>query len=61
MRKIIAVIPKGAKVQILGCSIPLLEVTKVEVDQANLDYILKEQDNFDKGIGIVGKNPSCQL
>ncbi|MBB4836892.1 hypothetical protein [Acinetobacter schindleri] len=49
----VAVIPKGSKVQIMGCQIILAEDTKVEWDQASLDYILKEQEDFDKGIGIV--------
>lgn len=49
----VAVIPKGSKVQIMGCQIILAEDTKVEGDQASLDYILKEQEDFDKGIGIV--------
>lgn len=57
----IAVIPKGAKVQIMGCSYTLAEDTKVEGGQSNLDYILKAQEDFDNGIGVVGEMPSCQL
>lgn len=49
----IAIIPKGAKIQIMGCSYTLLENANVEGSQDNLNYILKEQENFDKGIGIV--------
>lgn len=54
----IAVIPKGSKVQIMGCQIILAEDTKVEGDQASLDFILKEQENFDEGIGVVGGMPT---
>ena len=57
--KEIAIIPKGNKVQIMGCSYTLVEDVKVDGNQTNLDYILKEQENFDKGIGVVG-NP-CAL
>lgn len=49
----IAVIPKGSKVQIMGCQIILAEDTKVEGDQASLDYILKDQEDFDNVIGFV--------
>ena len=59
MSENIAVIPKGTKVQIMGCSYTLLEDAKVDGYQTNLDYILKEQENFDKGIGVV-RNP-CVL
>ena len=60
-KKDVAVIPKGTKVQIMGCSYTLLEDTSVEGNQSNLNYILKEQDNFDKGIGILGGVPNSQL
>jgi glycerol-3-phosphate dehydrogenase len=50
----VAVIPKGSKVQIMGCSITLLEDAKVKANQSDLDYILKEQENFYKGMGIMG-------
>ena len=46
----VAVIPKGTHVQIMGCRITLLEDTKVEANQANLDYILEEQENFDQDL-----------
>lgn len=49
----IAIIPAGNYVSIMGCRFTLLEDTKVEADQANLDYILKDQKNFDSGIGLV--------
>lgn len=53
--KEVAVIPKGTKIQIMGCSITLLEDAKVEANQSNLDYILKYQENFDNDIGLVSK------
>ena len=53
--KEIAIIPAGTYVSIMGCRFTLLEDTKVEANQANLDYILKEQRNFNNGIGIVGE------
>lgn len=53
MSENIAVIPKGTKVQIMGCSYTLIEDVKVDGNQANLDYILKEQENFYKGIGVA--------
>lgn len=56
----IAIIPAGSHISIMGCRLTLLEDTKVGTDQANLDYILKEQNNFENGVGIVGENPSCQ-
>ena len=51
--KEIAIIPKGSKVQIMGCSYTLAEDTKVEGGQSNLDYILKAQEDFDNGIGTT--------
>lgn len=56
----IAIIPKGAKIQIMGCSFTLLEDASVEGNQANLNHILEEQKNFNKGIGIVGEMASSQ-
>lgn len=50
----IAIIPKGSYVSIMGCRITLAEDAKVEGSQADLNYILREQENFDKGIGVVG-------
>lgn len=54
----IAIIPRGSYVSIMGCRFTLLEDTQVEANQANLDYILKEQKNFDEGIGVVGGMPT---
>lgn len=59
-KKEIAIIPKGSYVSIMGCRFTLLEDTQVEANQTNLDYILKDQENFHKGIGVVGDMPSSQ-
>lgn len=56
-KKEFAVIPKGNYVSIMGCRIILAEDTKVEGNQSNIDYILKDQENFNNGIGVVGKAP----
>ena len=50
-----AIIPKGSCVSIMGCRITLAEDTKVEGNQANIDYILKDQENFNRGIGLVSE------
>lgn len=50
----IAIIPKGTHVSVMGCRITLLEDTKVEGDQKSLDYILKVQEDFDNGVGVMG-------
>lgn len=55
--KEIAIIPKGSYVSIMGCRITLAEDAKVEGGQKSLDYILKAQEDFDNGIGVVGKAP----
>lgn len=52
-KKEIAIIPAGSYVSIMGCRFTLIEDTKVEADQANLDYILKDQKDFDNGVGVV--------
>ena len=59
-QKEIATLPKGSSVSIMGCRFILAENTKVEANQANLDFILNEQSKFDKGIDLVGENPSSQ-
>lgn len=58
MSENIAVIPKGTKVQIMGCSYALLEDVKVDGMQGNLDEVLKAQENFNNSIGIVGDMPN---
>ncbi|WP_171291101.1 hypothetical protein [Acinetobacter baumannii] len=45
----------------MGCRITLAEDTKVDGNQANIDYILKDQENFNRGIGVVGGALSNQL
>ena len=52
MSENIAVIPKGTKIQIMGCSYTLLEDIKVNGTQGDLDNILKAQDDFDNGVGV---------
>ncbi|OTG58633.1 hypothetical protein B9T36_09765 [Acinetobacter sp. ANC 4204] len=61
MSENIAVIPKGTKVQIMGCTYTLLEDVKVDGIQIYLDKVLKAQEDFENGIDVVGNNPSCQL
>ncbi|MCU4495330.1 MULTISPECIES: hypothetical protein [Acinetobacter] len=51
-KKEIAIIPAGSYVSIMGCRFTLIEDTKVEANQANLNYILKDQKDFDYGNGI---------
>lgn len=58
MSESIAVIPKGTRVQIMGCSFTLLEDVKVEASQSDLDYIIKKQENFKNGIGVIGSATS---
>jgi hypothetical protein len=53
-KKEFAIIPKGNYVSIMGCRITLAEDTKVEGNQSDVDYILKEQENFNNGIGVMG-------
>ena len=55
-RKEVAIIPKGSYVSIMGCRITLVEDTKVEGNQTDIDYILKEQKDFNNGVGVVGKS-----
>lgn len=43
----IAVIPKGSRVSIMGCSYLLLEDAKVDGNQSRLNYVLEAQNNFD--------------
>ena len=52
----IAIIPKGSYVSIMGCRFTLMEDTKVEANQANLDYILKDQEDFDNGINTTSES-----
>lgn len=45
----IAVIPKGTKIKIMGCSYILLEDVKVDGNQVYLDQVLRAQLNFEEG------------
>lgn len=55
MNENIAVIPKGTKVQIMGCSYTLLEDVKVDGIQIYLDQALKAQEDFESEINIFSK------
>ena len=52
MSKNIAVIPKGTKVQIMGCSFTLMEDVKVNVSQIHLDDLLKAHKEFHNGVKV---------
>ena len=54
MSKNISMIPKGTKVQIMGCSYTLLEDVKVDGMQIYLDQVLRAQKDFENGVGVVG-------
>lgn len=56
--KEIAIIPKGTKIQIMGCSYTLLEEVKVDGKQMYLDQTLRAQENFENAIGVTGKIPN---
>ena len=45
-----AVIPKGSRVSVMGCSYLLLEDAKVDGNQTYLNDALKAQDNYDNDI-----------
>lgn len=55
MSENIAVIPKGTKVQIMGCSYTLLEDVKVDGIQIYLEQALKAQQDFESEINIISK------
>ncbi len=54
----IAVIPKGTKIQIMGCTYTLLEDIKVNGSQCNVDKTLKAQVDFDQDIGCYSPKQS---
>lgn len=60
-KKEFAILPKGSYVSIMGCRITLAEDAKVEGNQSNIDYILKDQENFNNGIGVVSGYPTSKL
>ena len=47
-----AIIPKGSRVSVMGCTYTLLEDAKVDGMQTDLDQVLKAQKDFDKGVGV---------
>lgn len=51
----IAVIPKGTKIQIMGCSYFLLEDAKVNGMQLHLEQVLKAQNDFENEVCVVNK------
>lgn len=57
----IAIIPKGTKVQIMGCSYTILEDTKVDGTQIYLDAVLKAQIDYENQFDVIGhsKATSC--
>lgn len=50
MSENIAVIPKGTKIQIMGCTYTLLEDAKVDGTQGHINKILKAQVDFDQEV-----------
>lgn len=50
----VAILPAGSEVRIMGCRVVILEDVQVEGNQASLDYVLKAQEDFKNGIGVVG-------
>lgn len=51
--KEIAVIPKGTKVQIMGCTYTLLEDTTIDGKQNLLNDVIKAQEDFHNGVEIT--------
>lgn len=49
----IAVIPKGTKIQIMGCSYFLLEDVKVDAIQVRLEQVLEAQNDFENEVHVV--------
>ena len=52
MSENVAIIPKGTKVQIMGCSFTLLEDAMGTGNQMNLDKIIEDQTKFDGEVRI---------
>ena len=44
----VAVIPKGSKIQIMGCSYTLLEDVRVNGKQGSLDAIIEAQKEYEE-------------
>lgn len=58
MSENIAIIPKGTKIQIMGCTYILLEDAKVTGTQRHLDNTLKAQVDFDQNVGCYSPKQS---
>jgi len=48
-------IPKGTKVKIDGCPFVLQDDVKVAASQEIVDLAIKNQNDFDNGIGVIGE------
>lgn len=48
-------IPKGTKVKVDGCPFVLQDDVKVAAAQEVVDLAIKNQNDFDNGIGVVGE------
>jgi hypothetical protein len=48
-------IPKGTKIKIDGCPFVLQDDVKVAASQEIVDLAIKNQNDFDNGIGVVGE------
>ena len=57
----VAIIPKGSKIQIMGCSYTLLEDVKVDGIQSRLDYVLKAQDDFESKPKSSEQVSACKI
>ena len=57
--KEIAIIPKGTRVSVMGCSYLLLEDAKVDGNQTYLNDALKAQANHYKNIDLAKPKDGC--
>ncbi|KXO82665.1 hypothetical protein AYL20_01325 [Acinetobacter venetianus] len=49
-------IPKGTKVKIDGCPFVLQDDVQVAASQEIVDLAIKNQTDFNNGVGVVGEN-----
>ncbi|RZF53681.1 hypothetical protein EXE30_06815 [Acinetobacter halotolerans] len=49
-------VPKGTKVKIDGCPFVLQDDVQVGADQTIVDLAIKNQNDFENGIGVVGES-----
>ncbi len=49
------IIPKGTKVKVDGCPFVLQDDVKVAASQEIVDLAIKNQNDFDNGIGVVSE------